>query len=70
MITYHAELSLGERYWLIHVHEIDGWTQARNLNEAEEMACDLIATWNDVPMESVTVELAIIPPPAVRKHLR
>lgn len=69
MSTYHAELSLGERYWLIHVREIDQWTQARNLDEAEHMARDLIATWNDVPIESVTVEVALTLPAAVRDHL-
>lgn len=69
MTTYHAEASLGERYWLIHVAEIDQWTQARNLTEAEAMAKDLIAVCLDTPSESFEVELTISLPETVQRHL-
>lgn len=58
------------RFWLVHVPEIDQYTQGRNLKEAAEMARDLTATWLDIPLDQVdlvgtTVEL----PAPVRVHL-
>ena len=34
----------GDRYWLVHVPEIDHYTQARNIAEIDTMDRDLIAT--------------------------
>lgn len=42
---------------LVHVPEIDQYTQARTLDEVGPMAADLIATWLNVPVESVDVEV-------------
>jgi len=46
-----AVASRGARYWLVHVPEIDEYTQARNDAEIEPMARDLIATWLNVPRQ-------------------
>ncbi|AID59194.1 hypothetical protein PBI_EMERSON_95 [Mycobacterium phage Emerson] len=55
---YTAVVTPGEEvHALIHVPEIDQWTQARSEDEIEPMARDLIATWLDVPVESVEVEV-------------
>ena len=37
------------RFWLIHVPEIDRFTQARNLREVDEMVVDLISVIIDQP---------------------
>ncbi|UVD41048.1 HicB-like antitoxin [Mycobacterium phage Kashi_RDG1] len=52
---YTAVVTPGEQYTLIHVPEIDQWTQARSDDEIEPMARDLIATWLDVPVASIEV---------------
>lgn len=44
-------------WYLVHVPEIDRWTQARSDAEVAPMARDLIATWLDVPVEGVEVEV-------------
>lgn len=69
MKTYHADASRGERYWLIHIPEINQWTQARNLGEVIPMARELIAVLLDMPTEAFDVEMALTLPAEVRKHL-
>ncbi len=34
MTTYHARVVRGDVFWLVHVPEIDHYTQARNLGES------------------------------------
>lgn len=56
--TYRVEAAQDEGWWLLTVPELDGIvTQARRLAEAEETARDLIATWLDVDLATVAVEL-------------
>lgn len=69
MKTYHAVASRGERFWLVHITEIDQWTQARNLAEADLMARDLIAAWLEVPADSFDVVVDVELPAQVRRHL-
>ncbi|AMU73010.1 hypothetical protein PP298_13755 [Mycobacteroides abscessus] len=57
MTVYTAAVSRGEQFLLVHVPEIDQWTQARSEAEVEPMARDLIATWLDVSADSVEVRL-------------
>ncbi len=45
MTTYHARVVRGDVFWLVHVPEIDHYTQARDLGEVEPMARDLIAVF-------------------------
>jgi hypothetical protein len=42
-------------WFLVHVPEIDQWTQARSEPEIEPMARDLVATWLDVPIGEVQI---------------
>lgn len=67
--TYTALASRGERYWLIHVPEIDHYTQAKNLSEAEAMAIDLIASVLKKPSKSIAIELDIALPKKAVRHL-
>jgi len=46
--TYHVRVERGDRYWLVHMVELDRWTQARTLREADPMARDLVAMMADV----------------------
>ena len=41
--TYRVEVEHGDRFWLVHVPEIERSTQARHLREVEAMARDLVA---------------------------
>ena len=68
MTTYRAHATRDDRYWLVHVPEVDRYTQARTVDEVEPIARDLIAimTGSDDPVDlEVTVEL----PATVRAKL-
>ncbi|MBS4730539.1 HicB family toxin-antitoxin system [Mycobacterium sp. SM1] len=69
MKTYHAVATRGDRFWLVHIPEIDQWTQARTLSEIELMARDLIAVWLQAPLDSFDVAVDIQLPAQVRQHL-
>jgi len=69
MDTYHARVERGDRFWLVHVREVDRWTQARHLREVEEMARDLVAVMLDVDPGSFRLEIAYQLPESVRRHL-
>jgi hypothetical protein len=68
-MMYHVRVERGEKYWLLHVAEIDRWTQARNLREVEPMARDLIAIMEDVPSTSFELDIDITAPATVAAHL-
>ncbi|MGW4090059.1 hypothetical protein [Nocardia sp. NPDC004750] len=68
VMKYHANVERGEKYWLVHVPEIDQWTQARNLREVDEMARDLIALMEEVDPKSFEIEVTIKIPDEARKH--
>lgn len=57
MSTYTAVATPAETpgWFLVHVPDIDQWTQARSDAEVEPMARDLIAMWLDVPLADVQV---------------
>ncbi|WP_237155319.1 HicB family toxin-antitoxin system [Mycobacteroides abscessus] len=69
MTTYHAVASRDTKYWLVHVPEIDKYTQARALAEVEPMARDLIALWLEIPEDSFDVVTQIKLPPLVQSLL-
>jgi hypothetical protein len=69
MTTYHVRVERGEKYWLLHVAEIDRWTQARNLREVEPIARDLVAIMEDVPSNSFELDIDITAPAPVAEHL-
>ncbi|QFG09282.1 hypothetical protein SEA_GUANICA15_97 [Mycobacterium phage Guanica15] len=58
---YTAIATPGEEpgWLLVYVPEIEQYTQARGADEVAPMARDLIATWLDVPVESVEVEVTM-----------
>ena len=67
--TYTALANRGERYWVIHVPEIEHYTQAKNLSEAEHMAVDLIASVLKKPSKSIAVDLDVTLPKKALRHL-
>lgn len=69
-MTYHAIVSRGDRYWIVHVRELNRATQARHLRELESMTQDLIAVMTGAAPESFEVEYDIQLPEAVAAHLR
>lgn len=57
---YKIEVSRDGRWWMIHIPEIDGVTQARRLGEAEAMAREYIALALGIPIDRVKVETASV----------
>ncbi len=70
MKTYHANASRDGRFWLVHIPEIDQYTQGRSLAEIEPMARDLIALWLDIRDDSFDVEMHVELPDDVKRHLQ
>jgi hypothetical protein len=54
---YDVEVTRDGRWWMIHIPELDGLTQARNEGEIEEMARDFIAVTTDTPIAEVGVRV-------------
>ncbi len=69
MKAYHANASRDGRFWLVHIPEIDQYTQGRNLAEVEPMARDLIALWLEIPEDSFDVAVHVELPKDVQHHL-
>ncbi len=68
--TYHVRVERGDRYWLIHVVELDRWTQARTLRDVEPMARDLVATMAGTAPDSSDLAIDIALPDKVATHLK
>ncbi|MFE7722119.1 HicB family toxin-antitoxin system [Nocardia rhizosphaerihabitans] len=66
-MIYTACVERGERYWLVHILEIDQWTQARTLQEVEPMARDLIGVMQEVSTDSFDLAVQINLPEAARE---
>jgi hypothetical protein len=60
MHHYKVEVSRDGRWWMINVPEIDQLTQARRINEIEDMAPSLIAITTDTPLTDITVQITSI----------
>lgn len=69
MSTYTARVTRDGRFWLIHVSEIDHYTQARHLREVDAMAKDLVAVMTDQDPSTVDVVVDIQMPDDVAAHL-
>ncbi|BBX72248.1 hypothetical protein MSHI_01540 [Mycobacterium shinjukuense] len=73
--TYAAIASPDGKYWHIRIPGLGNHpeyglpTQARNLDEVEPTARDLIAVWLDVPADSFDVDAQVELPDSVRHHL-
>ena len=57
------------KFWYIEIPELEGATQARTLNEVEEMATDYIALATDTDPSSITLTRRIQLPSQVEKYL-
>ena len=69
MSIYTALVSRDGRSWHVEVPEIDRVTQARNLNEVDLMARDLVAIMTGVEPDSFELDVRIQLPDSVRAHL-
>ena len=68
--TYTYNVTRDGRFWLIHVPELDRYTQARNLRELDAMVVDLISLVTDEPATSFDHQLGSIElPESVAGHL-
>lgn len=55
--TYAAQVSRDGKWWMIHLPEIDGLTQARRIADVEQAARELVAVTLDVKLSEVTVDI-------------
>lgn len=60
MREYKIEVNREDRWWIINVPEIDQITQARRIDEIEDMARSLIAVSTDQPISEIAVHIANI----------
>ena len=65
MHSYKVEVERDGRWWIITVPELDQVTQARRVNEIEDMARSLIAVSTDAPLADVQVQVVSIVIPGV-----
>jgi predicted RNase H-like HicB family nuclease len=68
-MIYHANATRDDRFWLVHVPEVDRHTQARTVDEIELMARDLIAIMTGADASSVELRVTIELPASVRTKL-
>lgn len=55
MREFKIEIARDGRWWMVHIPEIDGLTQARRLHEAETMAREYIALDQNIPYDEIKV---------------
>lgn len=67
--TYHAIAERDDRFWLVHVPEVQRHTQARTVDEIEPMARDLIAIMTGAPPDAIDVEVTVELPASVQAKL-
>jgi hypothetical protein len=65
MRHYKVEITRDGRWWMVHIPEIDGLTQARRIGEAEQMAREFIALETSTPITDVMVTIASITVPGI-----
>lgn len=58
MKTYDVTVTRDGKWWMVEIPEIDGLTQARRLDEAEDMAREYVAVTLDLPLSEVRVAIA------------
>ncbi|WP_147471454.1 hypothetical protein [Nocardia stercoris] len=58
----------GNRFWLVHIPELNQWTQARNLREVDAMVRDLVAMLLGIPDDSFEVEMSVELPAEAQEH--
>jgi antitoxin StbD len=63
--VYTVHVTRGEKYWVVHVPEVERYTQARHLRKVDAMARDLIAVMTNAPLDSFELEVHIDMPDGV-----
>lgn len=59
MKHYHVTVTREGKWWMVHIPEIDGLTQARRLGEAPLMAREYIAASLDLELDDVAVDVQV-----------
>jgi len=65
MHEYKIEIERDGRWWMVHIPELDGLTQARRLAEAELMGREWIAVTTGTPLDDVAVSVIGITVPGM-----
>ena len=55
--SYAVQVSRDGRWWMIHIPEVDGLTQARRVADVEQAARELVAVTLDVKFSEVAVDV-------------
>lgn len=53
--TYQVTVTRDDDWWMVHIPELNGLTQARFLGEIELMAREWISLTQDIPLKDVSV---------------
>lgn len=69
MSRFTAHVTRDGRFWLIHVPEIDRYTQARHLREIDTMARDLVAVMTGKDPAGIQLTVDIHTPDVAAAHL-
>lgn len=62
---YTIEIERDGRWWMVHIPELNGLTQARRLSEAELMGREWIAVTTGAPLDDVSVHITSINVPGL-----
>ena len=60
MHDYKIEITREGKWWMIHIPDIEGLTQARRLSEATTMAREYISLAQGIPVDTIRIEVASI----------
>ncbi|WP_428342186.1 HicB family toxin-antitoxin system [Mycobacterium sp.] len=60
MHEYKVDITREGRWWMVHIPEVKGLTQARRLSEAPTMAREYIALDRGIPLGEVIVEVVSV----------
>lgn len=69
MTSYEAVAFKDGKWWCIEIPALMGVTQARNVQEIEFTASDYIATYLDVPIDTVQVGVRLSLPSDITAHV-
>lgn len=69
-MIYTATARREGHWWSIYVPQIDSYTQARTRAEIEHMARDLIAVYEDIPLDAFAVHLTVKDAARSRQHTK
>lgn len=60
-LTYHVEVTREDGWWMAYVPDLDVLTQAHSWGEVELMARDIVAAVLDVDIDTIAVEVTVVP---------